>query len=148
MKSKIQIQNLISNLANEILFEYKIEGDRYYIGVSQIIIEWEDYQDERFCELTFATTNQPNPLDQVKVSTFIFKKTYFKFIKFRHWMQFSKPAGLRLTDISQESGVNVVYSPGSNTLRKAITIFKLAPLFPNQMLNIKNCVIEIEVFHK
>ena len=24
-------------------------------------------------------------------------------------MQFSKPAGLRLTDISQESGVNVVY---------------------------------------
>ena len=63
-------------------------------------------------------------------------------------MQFSKPAGLRLTDISQESGVNVVYSPGSNTLRKALTIFKLASLFPNQMLNIKNCVIEIEVFHK
>ena len=92
------------------LFEYKTTG--YYIGVSQIIIEWQDYQDERFCELTFATTNQPNPRDQVQVSTVIhlYLKTNFKSIQFLHWMQFSKPAGLRLTDISQESGINVVHA--------------------------------------
>ena len=36
-----------------------------YIGISQIIVEWDDYQDERFCELTVAKTNKPNPLDQV-----------------------------------------------------------------------------------
>ena len=35
-------------------------GYNGYIGVSQIIIEWEDYQDERSVELTFATTKQQN----------------------------------------------------------------------------------------
>jgi len=33
------------------------------------------------------------------------------------------------------------------TLLKADNIFKLAPLFPNQTLKIKNCVIEIEYLH-
>ena len=36
-----------------------------YIGISQIIVEWNDYQDERFCEVSVSKTNQPNPLDQV-----------------------------------------------------------------------------------
>ena len=33
------------------------------------------------------------------------------------------------------------------TLGKAKNIFKLAPLFPDQTLKIKNCVIEIEILH-
>ena len=33
------------------------------------------------------------------------------------------------------------------TLLKTDNIFKLAPLFPNQTLKIKNCVIEIEYVH-
>ena len=58
-------------------------------------------------------------------------------------MQFSKSAGLRLTDIRMESGFNVItlYGRGTKT-----GIFKIKPLFPNHTLNIKNCSIEIEVF--
>ena len=57
-------------------------------------------------------------------------------------MQFSKPAGLRLTDIRMESEINVV-ELGTETQTR---IFKIKPLFPNQTLNIKNCSIEIELF--
>ena len=39
-----------------------------YIGISQIIVEWNDYQDERFCEVSVSKTNQPNPLDQVHLN--------------------------------------------------------------------------------
>ena len=57
-------------------------------------------------------------------------------------MQFSKSAGLRLTDIRMESGFNVIAFYGA---MKTHT-FKIKPLFPDHTLNIKNCSIEIEVF--
>ena len=59
-------------------------------------------------------------------------------------MQFSKPAGLRLTDIRMESGFNVIKLERETQPR----IFKIKPLFPNQTLNIKNCSIEIELFER
>ena len=64
-------------------------------------------------------------------------------------MQFSKSAGLRLTDIRLDSRDNTVvigdgrdHHTGNNT--KTENIFKIVPLFPNQTLN--NCIIEIEIF--
>ena len=58
-------------------------------------------------------------------------------------MPFSKAAGLRLTDIQMESGTNLVQFYGKGT-----HIFKIETLFSNQTLNIKNCVIEIEIFEE
>ena len=66
-------------------------------------------------------------------------------------MQFSKSAGLRLTDIRLDSRENTVvigdgkdFHTGNNT--KTENIFKIVPLFANQTLKIKNCIIEIEIF--
>ena len=65
-------------------------------------------------------------------------------------MQFSKSAGLRLTDIRLDSRDNTVilgngrdyHTPNQST--KTENIFKLVSLFPNQTLNIKNCILEID----
>ena len=56
-------------------------------------------------------------------------------------MSFTKPAGLRLTDIEVVSLSEVVLCAGNSTFT-----LKLAALFPNQKLDIKNCSIEIEIF--
>ena len=67
-------------------------------------------------------------------------------------MQFSKPAGLRLTDIRMESGFNVIElgreSIWTATRETQTRIFKIKPLFQNQTLKIKNCSIEIEFFER
>ena len=54
----------IGLLENELLFEFKTESN-CYIGLVKIIVEWESYQEERFCELTFASTSNKG-LDKVK----------------------------------------------------------------------------------
>ena len=63
-------------------------------------------------------------------------------------MPFSKPAGLRLTDIQLESCSNVIhcYSSYNHNEQAAKHIFKIETLFPNQTLDIKNCVLDIELF--
>ena len=63
-------------------------------------------------------------------------------------MHFSKCAGLRLTDLRMESA-NDLISCISCYANEEITrnyYIKLAPLFPNQTLDIKNCVIELEIY--
>ena len=56
-------------------------------------------------------------------------------------MSFTKPAGLRLTDIDVISRSEVVLCAGNSTFT-----LKLSTLFPDQKLAIKNCSIEIEIF--
>ena len=58
-------------------------------------------------------------------------------------MSFSKLAGLRLTDIQLESGVDVIPCNFHTAVRH---LFRIEPLFPNQTLDIKNCIFEIELF--
>ena len=36
------------------LFEFTTEVGCRYMGISKIIVEWDDCKDEQFCELTFA----------------------------------------------------------------------------------------------
>ena len=38
-----------------------------FLGVTQIIVEWESYQDERFCELNFASADFISEVDKGKV---------------------------------------------------------------------------------
>ena len=76
------------------------------------------------------------------IITFHARGYFDNFLKFHHWMQFSKCAGLRVTDISLESANDVIFCHA-----KAENIFKMAPLFSNQTLDIKNCVIEIELYN-
>ena len=56
------------------------ENRDWFIGVSQIIVEWDDYQDERFCELAFATSNYGQSLDQVKFSISFFWNSHLSVI--------------------------------------------------------------------
>ena len=64
-------------------------------------------------------------------------------------MQFSKSSGQPFSDIRIESGTNVIHGPMNHGPYKGgTTIFKLSSLFPNQILNIKNCVIGVEIFDR
>ena len=54
------------NLDDEILFEFKSENITF-LGVTQIIVEWENYQDESFCELNFASPHFDRELNNGKV---------------------------------------------------------------------------------
>ena len=56
-------------------------------------------------------------------------------------MSFTKPAGLRLTDIDLESRSQVFLAE-----TWANVFIDIEPLFPNQKLNIENCCIEIEIY--
>ena len=119
------------NSENEVIFEFATEKNCCYVGVIQIIIEWENDQDERFCELTYLNSKR-----------YPYSKT---FPDGYHWMQFSKPTGMKVTDISIPSCENVINLYGCSA---ADNLFKLKPLFPNQTLNIKNCIIEIEILER
>ena len=70
-------------LENEILFKFETEldvsyGSIFYLGIVNIIIEWDSYQEERFCELTFASTSHKG-LDKVKTVVSIKKFRSKKF---------------------------------------------------------------------
>ena len=63
-----KLNSLISDcLEDEILFEFTDERI-IYLGVTQIIIEWENYPDEIFCELKFSSPclDRDNDKGQVK----------------------------------------------------------------------------------
>merc|ERR1712131_479716 len=77
---------------NELIFETSV-NQFCYIGIRKIIIEWQTYQDEQFCEVSFVKCERGNVQPTVQGG---------------HYMSFTKPAGLRLTDIEVVSRSEVV----------------------------------------
>ena len=72
---------------------------------------------------------------------YAYMKDLWNYSQFNYLMHFSKCAGLRLTDLRMASADDLILCDA----HAEVTI-KLAPLFPNQTLDIKNSVIEVEIF--
>ena len=56
-------------LENGIIFRFETDtfrGNRY-IGIVNIIIEWESYQEERFCEILYASIGNKGQKGQNQV---------------------------------------------------------------------------------
>ena len=66
---------------------------------------------------------------------------YFEPVKNYYYLSFSKTPGLRFTEITLQSTKHLLQQDAGDTFH-----FKLVPLFKEQKLDVKNCILEIEVF--
>ena len=65
-------------------------------------------------------------------------KRKHNFIQPQFYLSFTKTPGLRFTEIKLESYKKLIKSKGEDIY------FRIVPLFDNQKLDIKNCILEIE----
>jgi len=93
------------------------------IGVTKLLIEWKDYQTECFGELIFTKSKNKGKTKG----------------KPQYYLSFTKTPGLRFTEIKLESYTNFIQSNGDEIH------FEIVPLFDDQKLDIKNCILEIEL---
>ena len=106
------------------------------IGVTKVLVEWNDYQSECFGELIFTRKKHSRHSQVIAVEL---EQSFQNSFQPEYYLSFTKTPGLRFTEIKLESCRNLIKSNDEEI------VFKIVPLFDNQKLDIKNCILEIEI---
>lgn len=134
---------LIDFQDDKVIFDSRTLRYNGRIGVTKLIIKWNDYQNECSGHIQYNINGQPKATKDILSFNYSHRDrfAFSNSLKHYYYLSFTKTAGLRSLEMNLESCKRFIQVNAEEKIE-----FKLCPLFKDQKLDIKNCMLEIKYF--